>query len=211
MRLRKSAEERRDEIIAVTLQLASEVGPEGITTEAIAKRVGVTQAAIFRHFPRKHDIWAAVVAWLRERVTVRWAEALRQTDDPAGRLRAVVAAQFLFITTIPALPAVLLSRELHAQAGLRAGLLGVMGEFRKTLAGILREGQGVGMVRADISPEAAANLLIALVQGTALRWSLSDGAFDLVAEGEALLGLALEGLAKGIQSDVTKEASSPPY
>ncbi len=211
MRQRKSAEERRDEIIAVTLQLASEVGPEGITTDAIANRVGVTQAAIFRHFSRKQDIWTAVVAWLRERVTARWAEAQREVDDPAGRLRAVVAAQFLFITAIPALPAVLLSRELHAQAGLRAGLLGVMGEFRKTLAGILRDGQGAGVVRADVSPEAAANLLIALVQGTALRWSLSNGAFDLVREGEALLGLALEGLEKGIQSGIEMEAPSPPY
>lgn len=198
MRRRKSAEERRDEIIAVTLQLASEVGPEGITTEAIANRVGVTQAAIFRHFPRKQEIWAAVVAWLRERVTARWAEAQQGVDDPSQRLRAVLTAQLTFITAIPALPAVLLSRELHAQPGLRAGLLGVMGEFRKTLAAILRDGQGVGCVRGDISPEAAANLLIALVQGTALRWTLSEGTFDLVAEGEQMLGMALEGMKNGI-------------
>lgn len=211
MRRRKSAEERRDEIIAVTLQLASEVGPEGITTEAIASRVGVTQAAIFRHFPRKQEIWSAVVAWLLDRVTARWAEVQQDVDDPSQRLRAVLTAQLRFITAIPALPAVLLSRELHAQADLQAGLLGVMGAFRKTLAGILRDAQGVGAVRPDISPEAAANLLIALVQGTALRWSLSEGAFDLVAEGEALLSLALEGMTKGICSGAKEQTPSPPF
>ena len=199
MRRRKSAEERRDEIVAVTLQLAAELGPEGITTEAIAQRVGVSQAAIFRHFPRKQDIWEAVVVWLRERVPARWAEAQQGLADPLARLRAVIAAQFGFITTIPALPAVLLSRELHGQPGLRAGLLGVMGAFRQTLAGILRDGQDCSAVRRDIAPEAVANLLVALVQGTALRWTLSEQGFDLMADGETLLSLALVGVTATIR------------
>lgn len=194
MRLRKSAEERRDEIVGVTLDLAYEVGPERITTEAIAGRVGVTQAAIFRHFPRKQDIWAAVVAWLRGRVTGRWAEAQAGLSDPRARLRAVLTAQLRFIDTIPALPAVLLSRELHGNSALRTGLLGVMGEFRKTLAGILRDGRASGAFRADLDEGAAAHLLIAVVQGTALRWTLAERGFDLVAEGETLIDIALAGM-----------------
>lgn len=195
MRQRKSAEERRDEIVGVTLDLAYEVGPDRLTTEAIAARVGVTQAAIFRHFPRKQDIWAAVIGWLKGRVTARWAEAQLGLTDADARLRAVLRAQLAFIDAIPALPAVLLSRELHGNAALRTGLLGVMAEFRRTLAGILREGQGGGTCHPDA--DAVANLLIATIQGTALRWILSERSFDLVAEGEALLEIALAGARFG--------------
>ena len=48
------------------LVLARERGPDAITTQAIADRIGVTQGAIFRHFPDKEAIWMAVFAWVRE-------------------------------------------------------------------------------------------------------------------------------------------------
>jgi AcrR family transcriptional regulator len=193
MRQRKSAEERKDEIVAVTLQLAYEVGPDRISTEAIASRVGVTQAAIFRHFPRKQDIWVAVITWLKDRVAGRWAAAQAGLTDPRARLEAVLSSQFTFITAIPALPAVLLSRELHGNAALRCGLLAVMGEFRGTLADIIADGVGAGIWRTDLDRDRAANLLIALVQGTALRWTLAERGFDLLAEGRAQIALALDG------------------
>lgn len=194
MRPRKSAEERKDEIIAATLELAYEVGPERISTEAIAGRIGLTQAAIFRHFPRKQEIWAAVLAWLRGRVSGRWAAAQAGLSDPRARLEAVVMSQFAFIAAIPALPAVLLSRELHGNAELRAGLLEVMAEFRGTLAAILADGRRAGTWRSDLDCDRAANLLIALVQGTALRWTLAERGFDLPAEGRAQIALAIDGL-----------------
>ncbi len=73
MRIRKNAADRRDEVIDATLRLASDIGPDRITTDAIAKAVGLSQAAVFRHFPRKEDIWAAVLDWLRACFAERWA------------------------------------------------------------------------------------------------------------------------------------------
>ena len=50
---RKSAEDRKTEIIEALLGLADRIGPDRLTTNDIAREVGVTQAAIFRHFPTK--------------------------------------------------------------------------------------------------------------------------------------------------------------
>ncbi|MEO5336409.1 MAG: TetR/AcrR family transcriptional regulator, partial [Magnetospirillum sp. WYHS-4] len=82
MRRRKSAEERRDEIVAATLRLASEESPERVTTEAIARAVGITQAAVFRHFSSKSGIWVAVAAWLAETAPCRWREAAAGPASP---------------------------------------------------------------------------------------------------------------------------------
>lgn len=195
MRQRKSAEERREEVIRATLELAAEAGPDQVTTEAVAAAVGVTQAAIFRHFPRKADIWEAVALWLRERMVQRWRDAGRSDLAPQQRLRAVLAAQFIFIDHYPALPAILLARGLDGKRGtVRDGLLGIMGAFKMALSAILAEGRAAGDFRQDIDVDRAAQTLIAIAQGTAVRWVLTERRFDLTAEGLAAADLLLQGL-----------------
>ena len=51
MAVRKPAPERKAEILEATLRLADELGPDRLSTEAIARAVGLTQPGIFRHFP----------------------------------------------------------------------------------------------------------------------------------------------------------------
>jgi AcrR family transcriptional regulator len=195
-RVRKSAEERRDEIVGATIELAYQVGPERITTEAIARAIGVTQAAIFRHFPRKQDIWLAVVDWISERLGRRWAAA-GEGGTPEARLRALVVGQFEFIRTMPALPVILFSREIQAGNNIiRESFLRLMGRFAEILAGLVEEGKASGAFRQDIDSRRAALMLIGLIQGQALRWSLSGRSFDLPAEGAAMLEMALRGLAR---------------
>lgn len=196
MRVRKSATERKEEIIDATLRLAYEVGPDRLTTEAIAGSVGLTQAAIFKHFPRKQDIWEAVIGWLRETMIRRWSDAQAGRGTATARLKAILGAQLRFIATIPALPAILLSRELYSgNSTSKHAILGLMGEFRRVLAGIVAHGQATREFRADIDAEQAASLLIAVVQGTAVRWLLGNRGFDLAAEGQQLIDLTLGGIA----------------
>lgn len=195
MRVRKSTDERKDEIIDATLTLAHEVGPDRISTEAIAGRIGVTQAAVFRHFPRKQDIWDAVIGWVRQTMIRRWSESQEGHHAAGNRLRAILGAQLRFVRSVPALPALLLSREVTAgNSATRQVMLSLMAEFRQVLTEIIADGQNRGELRADIHAEKAANLLIAVVQGTAMRWLLNSRNFDIVAEGLALVDMTLHGI-----------------
>ncbi|MBK6554307.1 MAG: TetR family transcriptional regulator [Rhodocyclaceae bacterium] len=63
-RQRLSGDERRQETVAAVVALARDHGPEGITTQALADRIGVTHGALFRHFPDKAAIWSAVIGWV---------------------------------------------------------------------------------------------------------------------------------------------------
>ena len=53
------AEQRRAIIIEVVIKLAAEQNPSDITTAAIAQGMGLTQGALFRHFPTKESILEA--------------------------------------------------------------------------------------------------------------------------------------------------------
>lgn len=197
--MRKSAELRKAEIVVAMLDLADRIGPDRVTTGAVALQIGVTQAALFRHFPTKSALWQTVAEHVAEGLAVAWDDALSVGDTPVVRLRALIAAQFAQIAATPALPMLLFSRELNVtNAGLRAIFHGKLMTFRTLLAREIGAGQDAGMLRGDIAAGDAAVLMTSLVQGVAIRWSLGTRDFDLRAEGLRLFDvqyrlLAVEG------------------
>lgn len=182
--MRKSAELRKAEIVAAVLDLADRIGPDRVTTGAVASQIGVTQAALFRHFPTKAALWQAVAEHVAERMTTAWDDALRLDDTPVIRLRALIAAQFAQIAATPALPMLLFSRELNVtNAELRATFNRTLTAFHGLLSREVGAGQKAGILRDDIAANDAAVLLTSLVQGMAIRWALGTRDFDLRAEG----------------------------
>ncbi|PWB57460.1 MAG: TetR/AcrR family transcriptional regulator [Bradyrhizobiaceae bacterium] len=192
MRVRKPAEERKSEIVEATLRLADKVGPDRLATGQVAEAVGLTQAALFRHFPKKQDLWEAVAARIGEKFQQRWLAIERGPADPLDRLRGIVAAQLKLIQSMPAIPAILFSRELHVEnRALRVIFAEFMKNFNLRIERLLAAAQRDGRLRGDIEPRDAAFLVIGLVQGLVLRWSVSGRSFDLPTEGERLLSIQL--------------------
>ena len=204
---RKTAEDRKAELVEVTLRLADKVGPDRLSTEAIADAVGVTQAAIFRHFPKKQDLWEAVAARIGETFQGRWTKVERLDVSSEQKLRRLILGQLKLIRSTPAIPAILFSRELHVENDrLRKVLFGLMQRFHGLAARFIREGQRTREFRPDVDADDAAFLVIGTVQGLVLRWSLSKRGFDLVAEGERLLGVLL----RGFQTPANRPAAIDP-
>src|ERR687894_3128708 len=59
-RVRKSAEQRREEILAVALRHFAIGGLHGTSTEAIAREAGISQPYLFRLFRTKQELFLAV-------------------------------------------------------------------------------------------------------------------------------------------------------
>jgi AcrR family transcriptional regulator len=193
MRTRKSADERKAEVVEAAMRLAAELGPERVTTERLARAVQLTQPAIFRHFPTKDAIWLAVAEAIGSRLETRW-QAAAHGPTASGRLHRLVMAQLGLIRSVPAIPAILFSRELHARnEHLRAAFHGLLEKLHRLLAEAIDDGRRQGEFPSDLDPSDAAYLIVALIQGLAVRWSLSGRRFDLIAEGERLLKIQLQG------------------
>ncbi len=192
MQNRKRAPDRKSEIVAALLVLADRIGPDRLTTNDIAREVGVTQAAIFRHFPTKAALWAAAGETLSERLTTSWAAAKNRHAAPQAQLQALIHAQLGQIASCPALPAILHSRELNVDnPALRATVQDILMQFQGELVDALQKmAQSVDMA-PELDPKDAAVFLTSLVQGLAIRWSLGARNFDLVAEGMRLFDVQL--------------------
>ncbi len=196
-RIRKSAEERKAEIVDTVFKLAGEIGPDRLTTERIAQEIGISQPAIFRHFPNKAAIWDAVAKEIGSKLRAGSpVESLLADEmpDPAGNLVKAVLTHLAFIQKTPAIPAILFSRELHAEnESLRKYFMGLMAKRHGIFSTMIANAIKAGQFDQDLNPEDGAFLILALIQGLAMRWSLSARQFDLVDEGERLLALQLKG------------------
>lgn len=209
MRIRKPAEARKAEIIDAALRLADKLGPDRLTTGAIADAVGLTQPGIFRHFPKKQDLWQAVAARVGAMMKARWTKTQNPDAAPTDRIRALIGAQLRLIQSTPAIPAILFSRELHTKnKGLRKAFFGLMSRFHRLIAGLVTQACDAGEMRDDLDPDDAAFLIIGLVQGLAVRWSISGRDFDLTQEGSRLLELQLSGFACGRPSAAAERETS---
>ena len=71
-----SADERRAATVEAVVQLSATGNPSDITTTTIARHMGVTQGALFKHFPNKEAILEAVMQWVASKLLARIDRAM---------------------------------------------------------------------------------------------------------------------------------------
>lgn len=189
---RKSAENRKAEIVSKVLALAFEIGPDRLSANQVAQALGLTQPAIFRHFPTKGALWMAVAEELATELRWRWDAAEADATDTEHHLRSLIAAQLTAIREIPALPSILFSRELTVDnPDLRAVFAELLAAFQSRLAATFARLQASGRVTRGVAAEDAGVLFTSLVQGVAIRWTLGARSFPLVEEGTRLFDVQM--------------------
>ncbi len=189
---RHSAEDRKAQIVSQMLRLADEIGPDRLSTTDVARAVGLSQPAIFRHFPTKSALWLAVAKDIAARLTAAWDTAEATADTSEARLRALIETQLNAIAKTPALPSILFSRELQIDnPPLREVFRGLLAAFQKRLVAAIADQQDAGRIQQHVAPQDVAILLAALVQGVAIRWALGARAFPLSGEGLRLFDVQM--------------------
>lgn len=197
MGIRKNSADRKAEIVAAMLVLVAELGPECVTTQAVASRVGITQAGVFRHFPAKRDLWIAVADWVVAEARRRWDDARAPEGHPLAGIKQVMKAHLQFIQDTPAIHSLIFSRELHTQnEDLRQAFHSMAMNFHALLTDLASQAQAAGDLPGNVSPQEVARLLLVLPSGLATQWSLSGRSFNLAGEGERLLEILLDCLHK---------------
>lgn len=194
--MRKPANLRKAEIVTAVLDLADRIGPDRVTTTLAASAVGVSQAALFRHFPTKAALWLEVADHVSGELNAAWQEALAGSDDPLERLKCLVAAQLDQIAARPALPMLLFSRELNVgNEELRTTFRELLMQFQALIVAELSQAQQAGALRPDLALADVAMLVTSLVQGMAIRWSIGARNNRLADEGLRLLEVQLRLMA----------------
>ncbi|MFI0356870.1 TetR/AcrR family transcriptional regulator [Actinomadura sp. 9N407] len=177
---RADALRNRERIVEVARETFAAEGP-GASLNEIARRAGIGPGTLYRHFPTRAALQAAVLADRIERLSARAAE-LRDTAPPDEALTEWLRAFLAHASTDHGLAGRLIAEE-TADLGMDCHQA-----IRDAAAGLLDRAQRAGTARADVS----AVDMIDLVVGVALATRGQDGADS--GRPERLLGLVLDAL-----------------
>jgi AcrR family transcriptional regulator len=154
--LRADARRNRARILAAATDVFEEHGTSA-STEEVARRAGVAIGTVFRHFPTKDDLLAAIMKDVRSRLAVQ-AEALVAAGRPTGL--------FTFFTDVVDHAASNRTVvHLLATSGINIGVEGQLTGFGDALDTLLVRAQEAHAVRGDVQPDEVIALLTAACQG----------------------------------------------
>jgi TetR/AcrR family transcriptional regulator len=179
---KKNTEVRQQQIVDAARILIFKYGSEHLTVKRIAAEVGISEAAIYRHFTSKKSILSFLLSHIEEvllkdispesagaePVTLDTIEKIIRNHFSKIDLRKGIS--FQVIAEIISLG----DRKLNKQASQ------TIDKYIFRLKELLTEGVRDGAVRQDIDLEASATLLFSLIQGVVNIWSLSNSNFNLI-------------------------------
>lgn len=190
---RLNSEDRQEEIIRAAIDLAGDRGPDEVTTQDMARAIGVTQGAIFRHFPNKDMIWMGVVHWVRGRLMTVVDSAASQGKDSIDSLQRIFYAHLGFVEKHPALPRLLLSGHLLRKPKVRLLIQETLRAYEEKLRDLLAQAKAEQLITADLQEAHAASALLSLIQGLVARIYLLDQK-RLAEEGGRAFSIYLRGI-----------------
>ncbi len=195
-RRRKPTAVRRDEIVDAALRVMARRGARSFTALAVAREVGVTDGALFRHFPNMDAIADAVVERMEAMLfaVVPPAEA-----DPIGRLGAFFRDRVAVLAAHPHLARLLFSDQLDHLCGPDRAkrMRGFKRRTRETIESCLVEARERGLLRGPLEPREGA----LLVQGAVFAFGHLGGSRADARRTTTSVWSALESLLRGTERE----------
>lgn len=104
---------RRDEILqALALMLESSDGSQRITTAKLAASVGVSEAALYRHFPSKMKMFDSLIGFIEDSLVSRINLILNDEKDTIIRIKLMLALILGFSEKNPGLTRIMTGHAL---------------------------------------------------------------------------------------------------
>ncbi len=95
-RKRPKPGERRIQILQALAAMLEQPGAERITTSALAARLGVSEAALYRHFASKAQMFEGLIEFIEQSVFTLVNQLAEREPDPAARSRKLVVMVLQF-------------------------------------------------------------------------------------------------------------------
>ncbi|MFE4336598.1 TetR/AcrR family transcriptional regulator [Streptomyces sp. NPDC056831] len=183
--VRARSAERRAEILRATLEVIAERGYRGASLSAVAERVGLSQQGLLHYFPTKE---ALLVAVLEERD--QWDTGGGTRSDGTWRID-LLASLVEYNAMRPGIVqtfSALLGESVTEGHPAREFFTRRYTQVRASMAAMLRAEYGERLP-GGLSPERAAPLLVAMMDGLQYQWLLDPDSVDMPAAFQDFLTL----------------------
>ncbi|MDO8270350.1 MAG: nucleoid occlusion factor SlmA [Gammaproteobacteria bacterium] len=166
----------RKEQILQSLARMLETGPgERITTAALAREVGVSEAALYRHFPSKAKMFEGLIVFIEDTLFTRISRILEDEPSAARRCEKILTLLLTFAEKNPGMTRLMTGDALQGETErLRLRISQLFDRLEAQIKQILREAQIRENLKTAISPTIMANLLMASAEGRLMQFVRSE-------------------------------------
>jgi TetR/AcrR family transcriptional regulator len=174
-RKRPQPGERRVQILQALAGMLEQPGAERITTSALAAQLGVSEAALYRHFASKAQMFEGLIEFIEQSVLTLVNQIMEREAMPAARLRKLVVMVLQFAEKNPGLTRVMAGDALVFED---ERLQARMNQFFDKLESSLKQSWREAAVSAQaasptIDAQVGASLVTAFMIGRLQRFSRS--------------------------------------
>jgi TetR/AcrR family transcriptional regulator len=158
--------QRRQQILEALAQMLEANPGERITTARLARQVGVSEAALYRHFPSKSKMFEGLIEFIEETLFSRVNLILAEESSAEIRCHKMLLLLLTFADRNPGITRILTGDALAGETErLHARVAQLFDRFETQLKQVLREAEMREGLRPVLPVNTAANLLLAIAEG----------------------------------------------
>ncbi|MEZ5570571.1 MAG: nucleoid occlusion factor SlmA [Halioglobus sp.] len=158
--------QRRQQILEALAQMLEANPGNRITTAGLAKQVGVSEAALYRHFPSKSKMFEGLIEFIEDTLFSRISIILGEEPTAQKRCEKMLMLLLVFTERNPGLTRILTGDALAGETDrLHLRVAQLFDRFETQLKQVIREAELREGLRPSIPLPAAANLLMAAAEG----------------------------------------------
>ena len=185
--------DRQFEIIEAAGKILTSEGVRGLTIKNLAKEMGFSEAAIYRHFASKEKIVIALLEYLATNMDERYTQVLDNESSPEDQFVALFKNQFAFFQKHPHFVVAVFSDGLMEESErINETILNIMAVKMKYLKPILVAGQKAKVFTTTIPTEDLAHIVMGSMRLQMYKWKVANFEFDNVQKGEKLINSLLK-------------------
>lgn len=164
--MREQKSSRRQHILQCLAHMLEKEPGGRITTAALAREVGVSEAALYRHFPSKAKMFEGLLDFAEETLFSRVNMIMAEQPDASARIEKCLLLLMGFAERNPGITRLLTGDALTGEnERLRQRANQLLDKFEMQLRQILRDAELNEGLRTSVQPGACANLLLSIAEG----------------------------------------------
>jgi len=181
LRKRKTIEERKKEVFFAIIQIIAEKGIFEVSTTEVAKKLNVSQPALYKYFKSKDDMFFYFLDEL-DKLLKEIIEKANQKEDVEEKLRTVFLEHISLVEKTKVLPRIIFSDVLFFGKN-KEKLKNVVFSYQNGIEKIFEEGIEKGKI-VDGTPPSLTRLFLGSILLSALNWILLDNSYSLKKDAE---------------------------
>lgn len=166
---------RRQQILECLARMLEESPGSRITTAALAKKVGVSEAALYRHFPSKTKMFEGLIEFIEETLFTKVGTIVKDETTATYKCEQVLWLLLMFCERNPGITRILTGDAITGETErLHHRVVQLFERLETQIKQILREAEISEGLRTRLPVNIAANSLLVLAEGRIAQYVRSE-------------------------------------